>query len=342
MKDVEILTICASGFPGTNRSLRNLEKNTGLTKHYVLTSNDPAGIELEFFADQIRAWNPSIVIVGGWCDLYAAMMKRLSRTHIRFGVYWTSTPGQSDISGETGRLAQVLRERRIRYRMFACAETARSIAGRWRGAMHLPVTMDLEGVELRESPDEPPARVALSLFCSPHEYRRKNILNTLLALSGLEEDHILHVNGMTRNAEYRQILDALGVRYRDLGWMKEAKYRRALEEIDIGLQVSFAETFNFVAAQHLARGIPVVASTQVPVVSELPENLRGRMVVRSVDSPMVIREAVRWWIRHPKARTSAGREAAQWIREMNRRRIAASRRTIHKLISSAAEDRSMA
>ena len=334
MKSAEIVTICASGFPGTNRSLRNLEKNTGLTRHYVLTSNDPEGVEVEFFAEQIRGWRPRVVLVGGWCELYASLLRRLARTRIAIGVYWTSSPGQTDISGEAAKLAHVLREPRIRYRLFADAETPRCLSGEENGVLHLPVTMDLEGVAPLERPRGKPAPAVLSLFCSPHEYGRKNVLNTLLALSGLEEDYVLHVNGMTRSAPYRRLLRDLGVPHRDLGWMKESAYRRALEEIDIGLQVSFAETFNFVAAQHLALGIPVVASAQVPVVSDMPAILRRRMIAPSIGSPIAIRDAVRWWIRHPRARASVGRSAAKWIREMNGRRIATARAVLHRLTAA--------
>jgi hypothetical protein len=51
-------------------------------------------------------------------------------------------------------------------------------------------------------------------------------------------------------------------------WMPHDKFIKMLsDEIDIGLQVSFSETFNIVAADMISAGIPVVASEEVKWVS---------------------------------------------------------------------------
>jgi len=47
-------------------------------------------------------------------------------------------------------------------------------------------------------------------------------------------------------------------------WMDHSKFKKVIKNIDIGLQVSYTETFNIVAADHVSSGVPVVASNNVP------------------------------------------------------------------------------
>lgn len=47
-------------------------------------------------------------------------------------------------------------------------------------------------------------------------------------------------------------------------WMSHADFIRLVLRMDAGLQVSFSETFNIVAADHVAHRVPLVASKEVP------------------------------------------------------------------------------
>jgi len=82
----EIITFGAGGFPGVNRSFEHLERCTGMTRHYRLTSNDTDGPELEFYCELVREKKPPLVVFGGWCSLYAEMIRRLLRSPVRFGL----------------------------------------------------------------------------------------------------------------------------------------------------------------------------------------------------------------------------------------------------------------
>lgn len=52
-------------------------------------------------------------------------------------------------------------------------------------------------------------------------------------------------------------------------WMSHEDFYKKCGEMDIGLQVSFSETFNIVAADLVAQGIPVVASSEIDFISKL-------------------------------------------------------------------------
>ena len=47
-------------------------------------------------------------------------------------------------------------------------------------------------------------------------------------------------------------------------WCPREEFLKICSEMDIGLQVSFSETFNIVSADLISQGVPVVASSQIP------------------------------------------------------------------------------
>ena len=95
----------------------------------------------------------------------------------------------------------------------------------------------------------------------------KNIPNQIIA-SGLANKVLqCKVTGCFYR-EQKQIMSALtrlaGVDYRSFPWGSIENYTKMLRDtIDIGLQVSFTESFTFVALEHLMSGKPVVGSQAV-------------------------------------------------------------------------------
>lgn len=53
------------------------------------------------------------------------------------------------------------------------------------------------------------------------------------------------------------------------GWMDHKDFLDVMQGIDIGLQVSYSETFNIVAADQVASGVPVVVSPEIEWVTPL-------------------------------------------------------------------------
>jgi len=48
------------------------------------------------------------------------------------------------------------------------------------------------------------------------------------------------------------------------GWMHHHNFIKVVQRMDLGMQVSFSETFNIVAADFVVNGVPVVVSREVP------------------------------------------------------------------------------
>jgi glycosyltransferase involved in cell wall biosynthesis len=335
--NIDILTFCVKGFPGTNRSLVNLEKNTGLSRHFILANSDKGGPEIKFFVDYLKHKNPRLILFGGWSAIYDAFMKRPNAQKTQFGIYWTSSTGQVDISDEVDIFSSIIKSDRIDQKLFANRDLARALSRHISNVEYLPDTVSIPLLNSKITKDVIKERrsVIISLFCSPFEYKRKNVLNSLLAISMIRRRYVLYLNGLSINRYYKKILNSFNIKYRDFGWMSNKKYEKLLEEIDVGLQVSFAETFNHVVAEHLVRKIPVITSQMVPSMDNMPRKIKDMLIVNDVDDPFEIRDKIDFLICNSKMRKDLGAELFERIKMENNYRIKMATDTLNKILYSS-------
>jgi len=330
----EIITFCIRGFPGTNRSLMNLEKTTGLSKHFILNSSNQGSLEIKFFINYLKTEKPKLVVFGGWSAIYEVFLKKLKGNKTQFGIYWTSSPGQVDISEEVGILSFLIEDTRIQHKLFANREFALSLSRHINNVHYLPDTLIIPRSNSKKSNylSKHKESVIISLFSSPFEYKRKNILNCLLAVSMLKDNYILYLNSLSKNKYYRNLLESLNVRYKDLGWMAEDNYQNILDKVDIGLQASFADTFNHVAAEHIIRGIPVITSHMVPVMQNMSKELKDNLIVDNPDSYLEIKEKIKHLIHNVHLRRKLGTTMLNQITKENDNRIKSAIDIMHKIM----------
>lgn len=312
---MNIITLCYAGFPGVNVVLHNASRVAGLSRHFVLTSVEPDAPELQFFAAFLRDARPDLVLFGAWTQGYQVLLQAL-HSDTTVAVYWSSSTGQVDMSNEAAHLGAILDEPRIHYRLFAQHTLAAAL--RRPDCLEMPLTFPVAtGGRARRANATP----IISLFCSPNEYRRKNILNSILAVGLQTHKYILYLNGLSGNPNYRRLLEILNVRYKDWGWMPDNKYRGVVSRVDVGLQVSFSESFDYVAADHVRRGIPVLVSRMVPVLHTLPSRVQKRLVVENPDDPLETAAKLKYLVTHPTARTSLGQSAQRHVLKTNEENI---------------------
>ncbi len=300
-----IMSLSVTGFPGTNRTLTTLAQLSGLVRHLALSDERPGGRQARFAMAHIEATRPRTVILGGWSDHYEPFLQRAGRGGQRWVVYWTSSAGQTDIASEIEKYVRILADRRIAAVLYADARLAGSPVARLKPSAHLPVC----ALPIAPRPAPPRPRrgpTVISLFCAPREVIRKNPLNSMLALAGLEHEYVLYLNGVSRQAPYRRLLRRLGIPYREFGWMERDAYERVLADVDLGLQVSFTESHNQVAADHLMLGIPVVASEMVPVLDTVEPSVRAALVVGNPDDHVALRATIGRLLARPRLRRRIG------------------------------------
>lgn len=325
---MNIVSICYGGFPGVNTALQNLSRTVRLSRHFTISSKEHNSPEIKFFADYLRATQPGLVILGAWTPAYQILLDALHPDTLA-AVDWSSSSGQVDIAGEVASLGMLLEHPRIHYKFFAHAAFASALCGR-PDCFELPHTFPISGRLPAHQTNSVPI---ISLFCSPNEYRRKNILNSLLAVGMQIRPYILHLNGLSENADYRKLLEQFQIRYHDWGWMTTAQYRRVLRRVDVGLQLSFAESFDYVAADHIQLGIPVLVSRMVPALHHMPARVRARLVLDNPDDPVEIAAQLEYLLTHPAARRSLGASARRQLLITNEKNIRQAKNLLLEILA---------
>lgn len=291
------IAIVAAGFPGSATALGELAEATGLVHCVPLRGVDARSAEARFVHALLRTRQTGLLIVGGWSRAYEPFVDAAAAQRIPVAVYWNSTAGQTGMSVEVEHLTACLADRRVDHRWFVQRDLAAALGTPDRRCEWMPNVIALPAARASAATRRPasfsttrPARVAL--FCSPHEYSRKNVLTALVALSRVRRPAVVHVNGLSSDARYRPWLDRLRLRWVDHGWMSRDAYVDTVASLDLGLQVSFAESFNYVAADHLLAGVPVLVSPMVPSVAGLTPGLARPFVVPTADDPGVLTAAI--------------------------------------------------
>jgi glycosyltransferase involved in cell wall biosynthesis len=330
-----IVSVCLAAFAGADRAAVNLSLTTGLTRHLTLSSADPHGAEVEFTLAHLRERRPALVIFNGWNDVYARILAGLRRQPIEFAVVWHSGPSQTDLTGEWPALAHITENDRISHVLFVSAPLHNALAARLPSAHHLPNTLaDAEWTTT--APRRSVARrgrARITLFAQAAEAARKNVAGCLMALGELRTRIRLQLNGLSREPRYRALLDLLRLRYRDWGWMERQRYAAVVGGASIGLQVSLADSYGYVVAEHLARGVPVVGSPAVPILARLSSGLRRRLIVTNPDDPGEIRDKVRFLLDHPRLAVAIGARARGESARWNRRDIATATAVLRRLLA---------
>jgi glycosyltransferase involved in cell wall biosynthesis len=325
-------SVCVKGFPGADHALRSLERTVGLTRHFSLASTNPRSPEVRFLAQHLREQRPALLVLGAWTPLYESFVDALAGLDTRIAVYWTSTAAQGDISDEVAKLVRMLQAGRTQYLFCASDDLASALRGRVAGVLGLPPTLvwpraRVTGVRRTTG------RPTVSLFFPAAETRRKNVTNALLAVAALRTPPRLLLNGLSARPGYRELLEVLGVGYHDLGWIEDRRrYERTLSRVDVGLQPSLTESYDYVAAEHLSRGVPVVGSSAVPALARLPREIRRALVVDDVDGHAGIRDKLQALLDDPAARHTIGRRAADAVRELNERDIRRAARALRTVL----------
>lgn len=119
--------------------------------------------------------------------------------------------------------------------------------------------------------------VRIGLFCAYRPF--KNIMTQITACNllrkNLKLDVELHLFKSNEcNPVYKNVLKLL--QNMRMAYVLHENCRNdelydILQEIDIGLQVSYSETFSYIICEHMMMGTPTVASTAVPFASKVAE-----------------------------------------------------------------------
>lgn len=175
----------------------------------------------------------------------------------KVGYYWTSSPGEVDLVYEPEMtylyyLINQIKAKKIDFLLF--------------GDRNLAKVFDYPGVYYAPYPICPVERKAkeerkgISFLCP--DTTKKNILNQFLAVKLLQKerpDERLYTNLQN----YKPLIEWLGLNARVTGWLNHRDYIKLICSVKCGLQVSIAETNNYVVVDHFMAGVPCLVSPTI-------------------------------------------------------------------------------
>ena len=285
------ITLITGDFPGVAGAFRHLEAVVPFVK-------------LERFDRKVPP-PPGLCILGAWRRDYPTYIRKHRRSDVTFALSWHSSWSQIEQGREWGYLAKaldLLRAGLIERLFVSCEETAAVVGKMGKGSVEwLPDALDTTLTD-RIVPVRRPGR-HVDLFCTGTP--RKNLYPQVAALA--ETDAVLHVNTMNAKT-VAPVAGALGVKTAGHNLPQRADYLRLIGGMTAGLQVSLAESFNYVAAEHMLLGVPVLVSRHVPC--RLPD---ARLVVDDEHSPAAIRAKLLPLLDDPALRDELGAACREHI-----------------------------
>lgn len=322
----KLLLLCSQGFPGSYKVITNLQRVLdGLVNARVLPIEElytfrprlgnlrikrrlrKIQADLQMISvDRISEYGDNILFTA-WGPPYDVALKKLNKMGITPSLIMCSTPGQSELSRhelkdyhsilgylETGKLRHWLLNKRL----------YNALAGITRHAVYFPHTLDVgqfKGVT--------PLKLDgtnIDLFCPLR--LGKNLLNQVLAfkLSGVSGR--LHINFSD---------DLIDPVIRDIGanivkhrWIAAGQYYELVAAMDLSLQATFTESFNYAVAERMYLGVPVITSYDIYLTAG-DEFLSKHLCVKALDSPSEIAAMIKRIATDAKLRAALSRRCTK-------------------------------
>lgn len=210
------------------------------------------------------ALDAEVLVLSSWHERYEPILAQRDRPVV---LRWHSTVLQSELGHEQVKIARIvdLLDRGVVCAVAVSDPEFPKVLGR-DAVVFVPEVLaesDYQGVA--------PARlrgVHISLFGATH-CGRKNILVQSASFDRARRaagtpGWTLHLNGQTFDDRgYEQWLEAARIPYVDHGWLDRTEYLSLVAAMDAGLCATLSESYCYVAADHVALGVPIVASPTI-------------------------------------------------------------------------------
>lgn len=278
----DILTVAPTQFPGVITHLENLSRTTELSEHTSILSKEKLG-------------DHKLVIFGAWENTYYLAMKKLQQKYqdVKVGLLWTSTVGQMGFSPDIVEgsylwlIHDAMKAGRLDYLFVPTKRIYQTFQQIFPSGMvkYLPNTVSFEW--LYEHQDNSLVRGIDYVDLFLPQASRKNVLNQVMGAR--LANVFLHFNSVFKTV--RDFADLIKLRYCDMGWMDREHYLRALQTMKLGLQVTYAETFDYVLAEHFAYGVPCITSFTIDFLPKTEE--WSPLLVENFDDPNEIAQKIK-------------------------------------------------
>ena len=272
---MQVITTCPPIDNGVTTHLKTMDDTTTLTQYL------PFHNWIDFCKEVEQMNDLKMIIFGGALgEEYQKAIYRLRRKlpKVKIGLLFCSPFGQADLCNEFPLLEEALKFN-LDYLFTGDYDLAQLLNGTW-----LPQTMDLKPFDkYRLHSNNKNNEVGLFVSTVP----QKNVANQIIACKDVEGLNLL-VNGVADKYKF-----LLGKNFMDVGFVKsKQEFYEIISKCKIGLQVNFSESFNYMAAEFMAMGVPCLVSSCMPHFYENDSFLKSFLLVENFDSPLEIREKI--------------------------------------------------
>ncbi|MCK4575937.1 glycosyltransferase [candidate division WOR-3 bacterium] len=228
------------------------------------------------------------VILGSWKPYYSVIIEKLNKLKIKPSILWCSTVGQSEMSWvieleRLKRILELLKKGAIRY-LLVPEKTYRSLSHidnvkYFPHPVNLETPLDYEEMELYGN------NVDLFFKFRPG----KNALQQMLTPKYTKTKFHLHTN--IKDKTVLDIAKKLNLSFIHHSWLPGKKYFGLIKNMDMSLQVTWTESFNYAVCERMIIGIPTLVSSEVFLISK-DKFLKRYLVVETPDSPIAIAQKI--------------------------------------------------
>jgi len=224
-----------------------------------------------------------IILVGGYGPIINGLINTGANKKSKVVVLWCSNILQSELTGEMDQfnmILSMLRAKRIHSLAFIEKESYVAMKNLFpkENFSYMPVVPIDRNVENKAVfPDD---SFNVDVFCTPDG--RKNIYNQLLALHDISKVHVNY----SKPSYVNLVKNFPGII--NHGRMSLSDLDTYSAGMNLCSQVSMNESFNYVAADHMYMGVPVLASRFVPAVFDTSSELIHKHLI--VNNPMDTQE----------------------------------------------------
>jgi glycosyltransferase involved in cell wall biosynthesis len=238
------------------------------------------------------------IIFASFEPIIVHLITELAKKGIRPSVMWCSTLSQAElVLPEIGLLKilfDLLQAGKIKHLM-AHRRIFESYGYFIKKAVLFPHPIDLQIFEPVKKQQLEGSN--LDLFCRPR--LGKNILTQILGFKMAEIDAKLHINFDL--GKLGKIVEAIGVKPIVHHWLPELDYYGLIAGMDLSLQVTFGESFNYAVAERMALRVPVLATFNIYLLAE-DQFLSKYLCVSAIDTPKAIAQAIKQIVKEKNLR----------------------------------------
>lgn len=309
-----MLALTYKGWNGVEAALNTIIQTFGVGEIKFL---DEGHLNIEKYFYKLNIFKYKTIIIGGYGDAVNALIEKMPPT-TKIISLWCSNILQSELTRETHAMSQMIKYLAngkifsLAFIDFNSYQTLKSLLPKLN-VSYLPVFSVPTQPSVKINLPQETSNFNIDVFCTPDG--RKNIINQLFILSQISTVHTNY-----EIEPYKLFVKTIPnvINY---GRMLKENLTNYSASMDLCSQVSLNESYNYVAADHMFLGVPVLSSMFVPAIMEIDDNLiKKYLIIQDPTSMEEMRNKVNFLKNNPSLLKELGCRCKEGVAIMSKKR----------------------